>query len=64
MEIYLRIAKGWSKPVPNRSQKMCDLCGAKLWIGPGNQIYCDQYHSLEMVATLPNAAENTTTIKF
>jgi hypothetical protein len=64
MEIYLRIPKGWSKPVPNRSQETCDLCGAKLWIGPGNQIYCDQEHNLDAVASLPNLAENTTTIKF
>ena len=42
MQIYLRIPKGWSKPVPNQSKETCDLDGAKLWIGPGNQIYCDQ----------------------
>ena len=64
MEIYLRIPKGWSKPVDNCSQERCDLCGAKLWIGPGNQIYCDQEHNLDVVATLPNAAEKTATIKF
>ena len=64
MEIYLRIPKGWSKPVENRSQKTCDLCGAKLWIGPDNQIYCDQHHSLEMVASLPKPAEKSATIRF
>jgi len=64
MEIYLRIPKGWSKPVENRSQETCDLCRAKLWIGPGNQIYCDQHHSLEMVASLPKPAEKTNTIVF
>jgi len=64
MQVYLRIPKGWSKPVENPSQETCDLCGAKLWIGPGKQIYCDRLHSLEMVASLPKPAENTTTIKF
>ena len=64
MEIYLRIPKGWSKPVENRSQETYDLCRAKLWIGPGNQIYCDQHHSLEMVASLPKPAEKTNTIVF
>ena len=64
MKIYLRILKGWSQPVENRGKETCDLDGAKLWIGPGNQIYCDQLHSLNMVAALlPNPAE-TTTIKF
>ena len=64
MEIYLRTSKGWSRPVPNRSRDTCDWCGARLWIGPGHQIYCDQHHSLEMVAPLPKPAETTTTIKF
>ena len=64
MEIYLRIPKGWSKPVENQNQEACDLCGAKLWIGPGNQIYCDQHHTLEMVASLPKPAEKTATIVF
>ena len=63
MQIYLRIPKGWSKPVENRSKETCDLDGARLWIGPGNQIYCDQIHRLEMAATLPKPAE-TTTIRF
>jgi hypothetical protein len=64
MNIFLRIPKGWSRPVPNQSRETCDLDGAKLWIGPGNQIYCDQEHNLDAVATLPNLAEKTTTIKF
>ena len=64
MQIYLRIPNGWSKPVPNRSKETCDLDGAKLWIGPGNQIYCDQHHSLEMVASLPKPAEKSATIIF
>jgi len=64
MQIYLRIPKGWSKPVPNRSKETCDLDGARLWIGPGNQIYCDQQHSLEMVASLLKPAEKSATIIF
>ena len=64
MEIYLRIPKGWSKPVSNQGRETCDLDGARLWIGPGNQIYCDQEHDLETVAKLPKPAEKTTTIKF
>jgi hypothetical protein len=64
MEIYLRIPKGWSKPVDNRGQETCDLCGAKLWIGPGNQIYCDQHHTAEMVASLPKPAEKSVTIQY
>ena len=64
MQIYLRIPKGWSKPVENRSKETCDLDGARLWIGPGNQIYCDQEHNLDAVTTLPNGAEKTTAIKF
>ena len=64
MEIYLRITKGWTKPVQNRNKETCDLDGARLWIGPGDQIYCDQEHDLETVAKLPKPAEKTTTIKF
>jgi len=64
MEIYLRIPKGWSKPVLNSSKETCDLDGARLWIGPGNQVYCDREHDLETVAKLPKRAEKTTTIKF
>jgi hypothetical protein len=64
MKIYLRISKGWSRPVDNRSEETCDLDGARLWIGPGNQIYCDQEHNLAVVTTLPNPAENKPTIKF
>jgi hypothetical protein len=64
MEVYLRIPKGWSKPVQNQSRETCDLDGARLWIGPGNQIYCDQQHDQQTVAKLPKPAEKTTTIKF
>jgi len=45
MKIYLRIPKGWSKPVENKGKETCDIEGAKLWIGPGDQIYCDLEHS-------------------
>ena len=53
MKILLRISKGWSKPVENRDKETCDVDGAKLWIGPGNQIYCDMEHDPQDVeATL------------
>ena len=48
----------------NRGKETCDLDGARLWIGPGNQIYCDQEHDLATVAKLPKPAEKTTTIKY
>ncbi len=64
MQIYLRIPKGWSKPVINRGEQTCDLCGARLWIDPGDRLYCDQEHDPNAVATLPNAAEKITAIKF
>jgi hypothetical protein len=44
MKISRRLAKGWSKPVENRDKGKCDVDGAKLWIGPGDQIYCDLVH--------------------
>ena len=50
--------------MPNQSPETCDLDGAKLWIGPGNQIYCDQEHNLDTVTTLPKPAEKSSTIKF
>jgi hypothetical protein len=45
--ISLRLADGWSKPVRNEDPERCDLDGARLWIGPGDQIYCDLVHGLE-----------------
>jgi len=42
--IRLRLADGWSQPVENRHGERCDLDGAKLWIGPGGQVYCDLVH--------------------
>jgi len=50
MNIFLRTPKGWSKPVKNLGEETCDLDGAKLWIGPDDQIYCDLEHSLKEVA--------------
>jgi hypothetical protein len=47
MKIILQIPKGWSKPVKNKDKEKCDICGAKLWIGPGDQIYCDAEHELK-----------------
>jgi len=47
MKIILRIPKGWSKPVENKGKETCDIDGAKLWTGPGDQIYCDMEHSLK-----------------
>jgi hypothetical protein len=44
MKIFLRIPKGWSKPVENKDSDKCDIDGAKLWIGPGDQIYCNLEH--------------------
>ena len=64
MEINLRIPKGWSQPVLNQSDETCDLDGARLWIGPGNQIYCDQEHDLKTVAKLSKPAEKPATIRF
>jgi hypothetical protein len=44
MKILLRMLKGWSKPVENKSKEKCDIDGAKLWVGPGSQVYCDLEH--------------------
>ena len=57
MKIFLRIPKGWSKPVENRGKETCDLDGAKLWIGPGDQIYCDLEHAPQDVAKFQEQAE-------
>ena len=48
MKIFLRIPKGWSKPVDNKNKEKCDICGAKLLIGPSDQIYCDAEHDLKV----------------
>jgi hypothetical protein len=47
LNISLRLAEGWSKPVENSDPEHCDLDGARLWIGPGGQIYCDLVHSAQ-----------------
>jgi hypothetical protein len=44
MKINRRLAKGWSGPVENKHRDKCDIDGAKVWIGPGDQIYCDLVH--------------------
>lgn len=46
LTISLRLPNGWSKPVANKDPEHCDLDGARLWIGPGGQIYCDSVHLL------------------
>jgi len=54
MKIFLRIPKGWSKPVDNQSEETCDIDRSKLWIGPGEQIYCDLEHNPKDVSMLQN----------
>ena len=44
MKIFLRLPNGWSKAVKNKSKEKCDIDGAKLWINPGGQKYCDLEH--------------------
>jgi len=57
MKISLRLPKGWSKKVENKDMNKCDFCGAKLWIGPGNQIYCDAEHDPKVAEYAPIAAK-------
>ena len=57
MKIFFRIPKGWSKPTENKGANTCDIDGAKLWIGPGNQIYCDSEHDPKDVSVLQKRAE-------
>ena len=47
MKVFLRISKGWSKPVENNDKETCDIDGARLRMGPGNQTYCDLEHDLQ-----------------
>jgi len=49
MKIRLRLQSGWSEPVENKNKQKCDIDGAKLWVGPGNQVYCDLEHDLKDV---------------
>lgn len=53
MKISLRLPNGWSKPVENKNKQKCDTCGAKLWIGPGDQIYCNAEHDPKLVEPAP-----------
>jgi hypothetical protein len=41
----------------NKGKETCDLDGAKLYIGPGNQIYCDLEHDPQAVAELEAQAK-------
>jgi hypothetical protein len=52
MKVFLRISKGWSKPVENHNKERCDVDGAKLWVGPGNQVYCDVEHDPDDVKSV------------
>jgi|HubBroStandDraft_3_1064219.scaffolds.fasta_scaffold194050_1 hypothetical protein len=54
MRIYLRLAKGWSKRVKNKDKEKCDIDGARLWIDPGGQIYCDREHDLQVAEVAAN----------
>ena len=45
--ISLRLLEGWSKPVENRDPENCDIDGARLWISPGGQVYCDLVHLIQ-----------------
>lgn len=47
LTISLRLPEGGSKPVQNVDSEKCDIDGAKLWISPGGQIYCDLVHEFE-----------------
>ena len=49
MKISRRLANGWADRVENRDRERCDIDGAKLWIGPGDQIYCNLVHESENV---------------
>ena len=47
MKISLRLVDGWSPRVENKGKETCDVCGAKLWIGPGKKnFYCDEVHEV------------------
>lgn len=59
MQIRRRLTTGWSDLVQNRDPKRCDVDGALLWIGPGDQVYCDSIHALETQAPNKNPAAQT-----
>ena len=59
MKIFLRTSKGWSKPIENKDKEKCDIDGAKLWIGPGDQVYCDLEHDMKVVESAPEYQKKT-----
>lgn len=36
-------ANGFWKDIKNKKGAICDHCGQKLWIGPGNTVYCNNW---------------------
>jgi hypothetical protein len=57
--ISRRLPNGWSNRIENKDPHQCDLDGARLWIGPGDQVYCDLVHdpkTADQVST-PRRAE-------
>lgn len=58
MKIFLRIPQGWSKPVENKNREKCDIDGSRLWMAPGDRVYCDLEHDPKTVeAVLKNQAD-------
>jgi hypothetical protein len=53
-KISLRLKNGWSKPVDNFNRQLCDIDGARLWMGPGGQIYCDLIHDPDVIPAQPH----------
>ena len=45
LRISLRLRDGWSERVMDNDPMRCDLDGARLWISPGGDIYCDLIHT-------------------
>lgn len=44
MLVAYRLANGWTDYKKNKSYNTCDIDGAKLWINPGGNLYCDRVH--------------------
>lgn len=61
MKIALRTATGWTPRVKNIKKNHCDICGAKLWAGPGKQIYCDVEHKNITITSKANWEKFTQT---
>jgi hypothetical protein len=53
--ISRRLPDGWARGVENRDPKRCDLDGAPLYIGPGDQIYCDLVHNRQSENSIETA---------